>query len=73
MYDIVYLMGVTNMKLSEVKLLLEENLYNYELTIVPSKSKFYRSKGLYLTEDTGAFYVITIPNPNHKMDIQRNC
>lgn len=58
------------MKLSEVKLLLEESRYNYELTIVPSRSEFYRSKGLYPTEDIGAFYVITIPNPNHKMDIQ---
>ena len=58
------------MKLTEVKKLLENNGYAYKQTVIPSRAEFYRQKGFNPSEDTGAFVLISIPNPNHHMDIQ---
>ena len=58
------------MKLSDVKKLLDENGYTYTQTIVLSRAEFYRQKGFNPSEDTGAFVLLSIPNPNHQIDIQ---
>ena len=58
------------MKLIDVKKLLDENGYTYTQTIVPSRAEFYRQKGFNLSNDMGAFILISIPNPNHQIDIQ---
>ena len=58
------------MKLIDVKKLLDDNSYKYTQTIVPSRAEFYRKKGFSPSEDTGAFVLLSIPNPNHQIDIQ---
>ena len=58
------------MKLIDVKKLLDDNGYKYTQTIVPSRAEFYRKKGFSPSEDTGAFVLLSIPNPNHQIDIQ---
>ncbi len=58
------------MKLSEVKKLLDDNSYTYTQTLIPSRAEFYRQKGFCPSIDAGAFTLLTIPNPNHKKDIQ---
>ncbi len=57
------------MKLVDVKKLLEDNGYTYIQTIVPSRAEFYRQKGFKPAQDTGAFSLLSIQNPNHQMDI----
>lgn len=58
------------MRLIDVKKLLDDNGYTYKETIVASRAEFYRQKGFNPSEDTGAFILISIPNPNHQIDIQ---
>ena len=58
------------MKLIDVKTLLDENGYTYTQTIVPSRAEFYRQKGFNPSEEAGAFVLLSIPNPNHQIDIQ---
>lgn len=58
------------MKLVDVKKLLDDNGYTYTHTIVPSRVEFYRQKGFHPSNDTGAFVLLSIPNPNHQIDIQ---
>ena len=58
------------MKLSDVKKLLDENGYTYTQTIVLSRADFYRQKGFNPCEDTGAFVMLTISNPNHTKNIE---
>lgn len=58
------------MKLIDVKKLLEDNGYTYSQTIVPNRAEFYRQKGFNPSDDTGAFVLLSIPNPNHQVDIQ---
>lgn len=58
------------MKLVEVKKLLDDNGYRYTQTVIPSRAEFYREKGFRPSADTGAFTLLTIPNPNHEKDIQ---
>lgn len=58
------------MKLIDVKKLLDDNGYKYTQTIVPSRAEFYQQKGFNPSKDTGAFILLSIPNPNHRIDIQ---
>ena len=58
------------MKLIDVKKLLDDNGYTYTQTIVSSRAEFYRQKGFNPSKDTVAFVLISIPNPNHQIDIQ---
>ncbi len=58
------------MKLIDVKKLLDDNGYTYTQTIVPSRAEFYGQKGFNQSEDTEAFVLLSIPNPNHHIDIQ---
>ena len=58
------------MKLIDVKKLLDANGYTYMQTIVSSRAEFYRQKGFNPSEDTGAFVLLSIMNPNHQIDIQ---
>ena len=58
------------MKLIEVKKLLDDNNYTYAQTVIPNRAEFYRQKGFHPSIDTGAFALLTIPNPNHEQDIQ---
>ena len=58
------------MKLSDVKKLLDENGYTYTQTIVLSRAEFYRQKGFNPSEDTGAFVLLSINNPNHTKNIE---
>ena len=58
------------MKLIDVKKLLDDNYYTYTQTIVSSRAKFYRQKGFNPSEEAGAFVLLSIPNPNHQIDIQ---
>lgn len=58
------------MKLIDVKKLLDDNGYTYTQTIVSSRAEFYRQKGFNSSKDTGAFILLSIPNPNHQIDIQ---
>ena len=58
------------MKLIDVKKLLDDNGYKYTQTIVPSRAEFYRKKGFSPSEDTGAFVLLSIPNPNHTKNIE---
>lgn len=58
------------MKLTEVKKLLDDNGYTYRQTVMPSRAEFYRQKGFNPSTDTGAFSLLSIPNPNHEKDIQ---
>lgn len=58
------------MKLTDTKKLLDDNGFKYTETIVPSRAEFYRQKGFNPSEDAGPFVLISIPNPNHQVDIQ---
>lgn len=58
------------MKLAEVKKLLEDNGYTFEQSVITSRSEFYRQKGFHPAIDTGAFTLLSIPNPNHEKGIQ---
>ena len=58
------------MKMSEVQKLLSENGIDYSLSTEPSKSEFYSRKGFRPAENTGAFRLLTISNPNHTKDIE---
>ena len=58
------------MKLTEVKKLLEDNGYAYKQTVLPGRAEFSRQKGSCPSTDTGAFPMLTIPNPHHEKDIQ---
>ena len=58
------------MKLADVKKLLNDNDYTYIEIIVPSRAEFYRQKGFNPSEDTGAFVLLSIPNPNHTKNIE---
>lgn len=58
------------MKLIEVKKLLEDNGYTYKQTVISSRAELYRQKGFHPSVDTGAFVLLSIPNPNHEKDIQ---
>lgn len=58
------------MKLNEVQQLLKENNYQYEVSVIPNRAEFYRQKGFHATEDTSAFLLLTITNPNHKINIE---
>lgn len=58
------------MKLVDVKKILDDNGYTYTQTIVSSRAEFYRQKGFYSSNEDGAFVLLSIPNPNHKIDIQ---
>lgn len=57
------------MKLADVKKLLNDNGFKYIEAIVPSRVEFYRQKGFNPSKDTGSFVLISIPNPNHQIDI----
>lgn len=58
------------MKLIDVKKLLDDNCYTYTQTLVSSRAEFYRQKGFNPSEDTGAFVLLSIPNPNHTKNIE---
>ena len=58
------------MKLTDTKKLLNDNGFKYIERIVPSRAEFYRQKGFNPSEDAGPFVLISIPNPNHQIDIQ---
>lgn len=58
------------MKLEDVKQLLNENGYAYETKIVPSSLDFYGGKGFCPKTETGPFWLLTIPNPNHDKNIE---
>jgi len=58
------------MKMSEVQKLLSKNGIDYSLSTEMSSAEFYRRKGFRPTEDTGAFRLLTISNPNHTKDIE---
>ena len=58
------------MKMNEMQKLLSENGIKYTLSTEPSRSEFYRRKGFRPTEDTGAFCLLTIMNPNHSKNIE---
>ena len=58
------------MKLIDVKKLLDDNGYTYTQTIVLSRADFYRQKGFNPSENTGAFVLLSINNPNHTKNIE---
>jgi len=58
------------MKLSDVKKILDDHSYTYTQMLVTSSLEFYQSKGFRPSYDKGAFVLLSIPNPNHKIDIQ---
>ena len=53
------------MTLSEVQALLDQNGITYQLTTEQNRAVFYQRKGFFPSVDTGAFHLLTIPNPNH--------
>ncbi|MGN0292575.1 MAG: hypothetical protein ACI4D3_01070 [Lachnospiraceae bacterium] len=58
------------MTLSEVQLLLDQNGITYHFTTEPNRAVFYQRKGFSSSDDTGAFHLLTIPNPNHSKVIK---
>ena len=56
--------------MSEVQKLLNENGIEYSLSIELRRSEFYRKKGFRPTDDTSAFHLLTITNPNHSKSIE---
>lgn len=58
------------MKRTEIQELLTQNGYPYEARIVPSSMDFYRSKGFQPRKETGPFWLLSIPNPNHDKNIE---
>lgn len=58
------------MKMSEVQKLLSKNGIDYSISTEMSRAEFYRRKGFCPTEDTEAFRLLTITNPNHTKEIE---
>ncbi|MBQ5865235.1 MAG: hypothetical protein IIW56_00985 [Oscillospiraceae bacterium] len=58
-----------DLKLSEVKQLLDDHGIAYLLTIEPSRREFYVRKGFCPREDSGAFRLLSIKNPHHTKNI----
>lgn len=58
------------MTLSEVQALLDQNGIAYHLTTEPNRATFYQWKDFSPSDDTGAFHLLTIPNPNHSKGIE---
>jgi len=57
-------------KLTDIKKLLDENGYTYTEITVSSRAEFYRQKGFKPTDDTGAFILLSVNNPNHDKNIE---
>jgi hypothetical protein len=60
------------MRLNDVRKLLDENGIEYRLTVEPNRREYYEKKGFRTTGDAGAFYLLTIPNPNHSKNLELN-
>lgn len=58
------------MTLREVQLLLDQNGIIYHVITEPNRAAFYQKKGFSSSDDTGAFHLLTIPNPNHSKAIE---
>ena len=58
------------MRLNEIKLLLDSQNIDYDLSIIEDKATFYHSKGFFHVKNSAPFLLLTIPNPNHNKNIE---